>query len=131
MARFRRPENGREREARRRKISLSAALDLAAQEWLKKQDGESDDAARQQHLQRAAAACFGKFASGSALRVRTAGGLGTSPPKETLGNALVDTGAILALLDRSDRWHRLYVDTFSSLHLPRLTSEAVLTELFH
>lgn len=46
-------------------------------------------------------------------------------------NALVDTGAILALLDRSDRWHRLCVETFSSLHLPLLTSEAVLTELFH
>lgn len=46
-------------------------------------------------------------------------------------NALVDTGAILALLDRSDRWHRLCVETFSSLQLPLLTSEAVLTELFH
>ena len=46
-------------------------------------------------------------------------------------NALVDTGAILALLDRSDRWHRLCVETFSSLHLPLLTTEAVLTELFH
>ena len=46
-------------------------------------------------------------------------------------NALVDTGAILALLDRSDRWHRLCVETFSSLRLPLLTSEAVLTELFH
>ena len=46
-------------------------------------------------------------------------------------NALVDTGAILALLDRSDRWHGLCVETFSSLHLPLLTSEAVLTELFH
>jgi predicted nucleic acid-binding protein len=46
-------------------------------------------------------------------------------------NALVDTGAILALLDRSDHWHRLCVEAFSSLHLPLLTSEAVLTELFH
>lgn len=46
-------------------------------------------------------------------------------------DALVDTGAMLALLDRSDRWHRLCVETFSSLHLPLLTSEAVLTELFH
>ena len=46
-------------------------------------------------------------------------------------NALADTGAILALLDRSDRWHRVCVETFSSLRLPLLTSEAVLTELFH
>lgn len=46
-------------------------------------------------------------------------------------SALVDTGAILALLDRSDRWHRICVDTFQNLRLPLLTSEAVLTELFH
>ena len=46
-------------------------------------------------------------------------------------NALVDTGAILALLDRSDRWHDFCVDTFRQLRLPLVTSEAVLTELFH
>jgi uncharacterized protein len=47
------------------------------------------------------------------------------------GNALVDTGAILALLDRTDRWHKFCVDAFQQLRLPLLTSEAVLTELFH
>src|SRR5580698_6202330 len=46
-------------------------------------------------------------------------------------DALVDTGAILALLDRSDRWHSLCVDAFQQLRLPLVTSEAVLTELFH
>ncbi len=46
-------------------------------------------------------------------------------------NALVDAGAILALLDRTDRWHQLCVDTFRQLRLPLVTSEAVLTELFH
>ena len=46
-------------------------------------------------------------------------------------DALIDTGAILALLDRSDRWHKLCVDAFGQLRLPLLTSEAVLTELFH
>jgi uncharacterized protein len=46
-------------------------------------------------------------------------------------NALIDTGAILALLDRSDRWHRTCVGAFKQLRLPLLTSEAVLTELFH
>ena len=46
-------------------------------------------------------------------------------------NALIDTGAILALLDRSDRWHQPCVETFHHLRLPLLTSQAVLTELFH
>lgn len=46
-------------------------------------------------------------------------------------DALIDTGAILALLDRNDRWHRLCLDAFRQLRLPLLTSEAVLTELFH
>lgn len=46
-------------------------------------------------------------------------------------NALIDTGAILALLDRNDRWHRICVNEFSQLRLPLATSEAVLTELFH
>lgn len=47
------------------------------------------------------------------------------------GNALIDTGAILALLDRSDRWHTSCVAAFRQLRLPLVTSEAVLTELFH
>lgn len=46
-------------------------------------------------------------------------------------NALIDTGAILALLDKTDRWHRICVDAFEQLRLPLVTSEAVLTELFH
>jgi uncharacterized protein len=46
-------------------------------------------------------------------------------------NALIDTGAILALLDRTDRWHRVCVESFRQLRLPLLTSEGVLTELFH
>ena len=45
--------------------------------------------------------------------------------------ALIDTGAILALLDRTDRWHRLCVETFRQFRLPLISSEAVLTELFH
>ncbi len=51
--------------------------------------------------------------------------------KTLIANALIDTGAILALLDRSDRWHHACVDAFHQLRLPLLTSEAVLTELFH
>jgi uncharacterized protein len=47
------------------------------------------------------------------------------------GNALIDTGAILAILDRTDRWHEACVDALQQLRFPLLTSEAVLTELFY
>jgi predicted nucleic acid-binding protein len=46
-------------------------------------------------------------------------------------SALIDAGAILALLDRTERWHQLCVDAFRQFRLPLITSEAVLTELFH
>jgi len=46
-------------------------------------------------------------------------------------NAVIDTGAILALLDRTDRWHAICVEIFKQLLLPLVTSNAVLTELFH
>jgi len=45
--------------------------------------------------------------------------------------ALADTGAILALLDRTDRWHSMCAAAFQRLRLPLVTSEAVLTELFY
>jgi uncharacterized protein len=45
--------------------------------------------------------------------------------------AIVDTGAIIALLDPDEFWHNTCVDTLASLQLPLLTTEAVLTELFH
>ena len=46
-------------------------------------------------------------------------------------SALLDTGTILALLDRDDRWHTACVKAFSLTRAPLLTSEAVLTEVFH
>ena len=46
-------------------------------------------------------------------------------------SGLIDTGAILALLDRDDRWHEACAEAFRTLQLPLLTSPAVLTELFH
>ena len=46
-------------------------------------------------------------------------------------SALIDTGAILALLDSRDPWHNLCKAVFRQLRMPLLTSEAVLTELFH
>ena len=48
------------------------------------------------------------------------------PPK-----GLIDTGAIIALLDRDDRWHSRCVEAFAGLRLPLATSAAVLTEIFH
>jgi predicted nucleic acid-binding protein len=44
---------------------------------------------------------------------------------------LIDTGAILAVLDRDDRWHQPCLEALTSLALPLATSAAVLTELFH
>ena len=44
---------------------------------------------------------------------------------------LIDTGAVLALVDRNDHWHQRCVDTYNNNRLPWLTTEAVLTEVFH
>ena len=46
-------------------------------------------------------------------------------------SALVDTGAIIAYLDKDDEWHSVCVEAFQYLNLPLLTTEAVLTEVFH
>ncbi len=57
-----------EREARRRNMSLSAVLDLAAEDWLKKADVEPGGEEEQVRLQMTASHCFGAFASGDAHR---------------------------------------------------------------
>jgi hypothetical protein len=57
-----------EREARRRDISLSAALDLAAKDWLTKTSAADDPAEEQQRLHRAASECLGALSSGDASR---------------------------------------------------------------
>lgn len=44
---------------------------------------------------------------------------------------LIDTGAILALLDVDDSWHDRCVEAFSLIKLPLATTAAVLAELFH
>jgi len=46
-------------------------------------------------------------------------------------SALLDTGAILAILNRQDRWHTPCIDALSRLRTPLLTSEAVLAEMFY
>ena len=46
-------------------------------------------------------------------------------------SVLVDTGALLAILDAGDQWHTICKKAYHSLPLPLLTTHAVLTELFH
>jgi len=43
---------------------------------------------------------------------------------------LIDTGAILALIERSDKWHASCVKAYDNSRLPLLTTEAVLAEVF-
>jgi predicted nucleic acid-binding protein len=43
----------------------------------------------------------------------------------------VDTGALLALVDADDRWHKACVGAFSAIRKPLATSAAVLAEFFH
>jgi predicted nucleic acid-binding protein len=52
--------------------------------------------------------------------------MGDSRPK-----GLIDTGALLALVDGDDQWHRRCKETYDNLQLPLATSIAVLTEFFH
>jgi hypothetical protein len=61
-------KTGLEREARRRHISVSALLDLAAREWLNKSVVETDAEEEQKRLQEAALRCFGAFEGGDAGR---------------------------------------------------------------
>jgi uncharacterized protein len=44
---------------------------------------------------------------------------------------LIDTGAILAILDRADPWHESCAGAIRRMRLPLMTSSAVLTEMFH
>jgi hypothetical protein len=61
-----------EREARRRKISMSAALDTAAREWLQKSAAANEGDGEQRRLQKAASKWLGALASGNAQRSETA-----------------------------------------------------------
>ena len=44
---------------------------------------------------------------------------------------LIDTGAILAIVEADDHWHSACLEVLQSVRMPLLTTEAVLTELFH
>jgi hypothetical protein len=65
-------KSGLEREARRRKLSLSAVLDLATRDWLNKSGAEIKGDEEQSRLQKAASKCFGALASGDAHRSENA-----------------------------------------------------------
>ena len=52
-------KSGLEREAHRRKMSLSALLDLAARDWLNKDESQFENEDKQLKLQQAAAKCLG------------------------------------------------------------------------
>jgi uncharacterized protein len=41
---------------------------------------------------------------------------------------IIDTGPLVAYVNRGDRWHRWAVEQMAALQLPLLTCEAVLTE---
>jgi uncharacterized protein len=47
------------------------------------------------------------------------------------GAGLIDTGAIVAIVDADDEWHISCLAALRDLRLPLLTTEAVLTEAFH
>jgi hypothetical protein len=55
-----------EHEARRRKISVSTALDLAVRAWLQKHALVNEDEDEQFRLRKAASKYFGALASGKA-----------------------------------------------------------------
>jgi uncharacterized protein len=44
---------------------------------------------------------------------------------------LIDSGALLALLHKDDRWHTRCLETFRRFRVPWATSVAVLTEFFY
>src|SRR5688572_10383657 len=46
-------------------------------------------------------------------------------------HALIDSGALIGLLDTSDRWHDACAAAFRSIRHPLATTAAALTEVFH
>ena len=61
-------KTGLEREARRLNLSLSAVLELASMDWLKKIAAANDGNDEQQRLHEAASKCLGTIESGDPLR---------------------------------------------------------------
>ncbi len=100
-------------------------------EWLHKSDPDSGSEEEQHRLHTLAAGSF-RFHCGRRsfpIQERRCVSLYASAcDGDMTASALIGTGAMLALLDRVIA---LCVEVFRQLRLPLLTSEAVLTELFH
>ena len=45
--------------------------------------------------------------------------------------ALIDTGAIVAIVESDDKWHFACLQAMLTMRIPVLTTESVLTEAFH
>src|SRR5215210_892928 len=52
----------------------------------------------------------------------------SSPARHSVARALVDTGAVVALVNRADRHHAAAVEWFGHFRGVLLTTEAVVTE---
>ncbi len=61
-----------EREARLRKVPVSAVLETAVRDLLKKGDADASEEEAQSRLHATAANCFGVLASGNSRRAETA-----------------------------------------------------------
>jgi len=121
-----------EREARRRKMSAAALIEVAARELLIKAPPRVTEAGNRRGFNRRLSNVLGLWKAATLIVWRrydkkSGGDYGSV----MAARGLIDAGAILALLVRKDRWHEVCVEAFPQLRLPFLTSEAVLTELFH
>jgi hypothetical protein len=65
-------KTGLEREARRRKTSIGAVLDLAARDWLSRSGADAGSDTEQRRLHEAASRCIGTIASSNAHRSENA-----------------------------------------------------------
>ena len=134
-----------EAEARREGTSLSGLLEQVTADWLaERRNGHSDDEAEQAAIRKRARAAIGSVAA-TILRAPKEPANWFAKPfiKSILRNeilaasasglpaALIDSGFVLAMIDRNDGWHNRCVEAYNNSRLPLLTSEAVLTEVFH
>ncbi|MGA7630190.1 MAG: hypothetical protein WCB11_05455 [Terriglobales bacterium] len=65
-------KSGLERQARLRRVPVSAVLETAVRDWLKKGETDLSEEDAQLRLHTAAANCFGAVASGNPRRSETA-----------------------------------------------------------